>query len=201
MTLHFLFNVLKLTNGEEVFKMKKLISLMMLCLFVFLSQVSPVEAANSYESGLYELENDVYHESEVGMASARTYLEPTMKVEIRKNSVTYYVSFVASEYMENYRMKLNGEEVPVEMTEDENSVIVKVETDGVDADMAAVIYVGPMERDVEFDVIPKLETMTLIEAIEEPAVNLSIVGAVGVIVVVAAVGVVFAVKRKNTKTE
>lgn len=181
--------------------MKKLISLMMLCLFVFLSQVSPVEAANSYESGLYELENDVYHESEVGMASARTYLEPTMKVEIRKNSVTYYVSFVASEYMENYRMKLNGEEVPVEMTEDENSVIVKVETDGVDADMAAVIYVGPMERDVEFDVIPKLETMTLIEAIEEPAVNLTIVGAVGVIVVVAAVGIVFAVKRKNTKTE
>lgn len=87
------------------------------------------------------------------------------------------------------------------MTEDENSVIVKVETDGVDADMAAVIYVGPMERDVEFDVIPKLETMTLIEAIEEPAVNLSIVGAVGVIVVVAAVGIVFAVKRKNTKTE
>ena len=181
--------------------MKKLISLMMLCLFVFLSQVSSVEAASPYESGLYELENDVYHESEVGMASARTYLEPTMKVEVRKNSVTYYVSFVASEYIEDYRMKLNGEYGPVEVSEEQDSVIVKFETDVVDADMAAVMYVGPMERDVEFDVIPKLETMTLIEAIEEPTVNLAIVGAVGAVVLAVAVGIGFAVKGKKSKAK
>ena len=33
--------------------------------------------------------------------------------------------------------------------------------------MDALIYVGPMERDVEFKVIPKMETLTLVEAIEE----------------------------------
>ena len=181
--------------------MKKLFSLMMVCVCVFLSHVSSVEAASPYESGLYELENDVYHESEVGMASARTYLEPTMEVEVRKNSVTYYVSFVASEYIEDYRMKLNGEYVPVEVSEEQDSVIVKFETDVVDADMAAVMYVGPMERDVEFDVIPKLETMTLIEAIEEPTVNLAIVGAVGAVVLAVAVGIGFAVKGKKSKAK
>ena len=181
--------------------MKKLFSLMMVCVFVFLSHVSSVEAASPYESGLYELENDVYHESEVGMASARTYLEPTMEVEVRKNSVTYYVSFVASEYIEDYRMKLNGEYVPVEVSEEQDTVTVKIETDVVDADMAAVMYVGPMERDVEFDVIPKLETMTLIEAIEEPTVNLAMVGAASVTVLAVAVGIGFAVKGKKSKAK
>ena len=111
-----------------------------------------------------------------------------MEVEVRKNSVTYYVSFVASEYIEDYRMKLNGEYVPVEVSEEQDTVTVKIETDVVDADMAAVMYVGPMERDVEFDVIPKLETMTLIEAIEEPTVNLAMVGAACVTVLAVAVG-------------
>ena len=36
-----------------------------------------------------------------------------------------------------------------------------------DEDRNAFIYVGPMERDVEFKVIPKMETLTLLEAIEE----------------------------------
>ena len=67
-------------------------------------------------------------------------------------------------------MKVNGGEVPVELVEENNedgTVKLKVEVDKVDADMDALIYVGPMERDVEFKVIPKMETLTLIEAIEE----------------------------------
>ena len=67
-------------------------------------------------------------------------------------------------------MKVNGGEVPVELVEEnseDGTVKLKVEVDKVDADMDALIYVGPMERDVEFKVIPKMETLTLIEAIEE----------------------------------
>ena len=67
-------------------------------------------------------------------------------------------------------MKVNGEEVPVEIVEEtsqDGTVKLKIEVDKVDADMSALIYVGPMERDVEFKVIPKMETLTLIEAIEE----------------------------------
>lgn len=33
---------------------------------------------NEITSGIYQVENDVYHESEIGMSMSRTYLLPTM---------------------------------------------------------------------------------------------------------------------------
>lgn len=129
-----------------------------------------VTYADDIASGIYELENDVYHESEIGMTMSRSYLAPTMEVSVSKEGVFYTIGFIGSEYMENYRMKLNGEEIPVEIVEEnaeEGSVKLRIEADKVDADMNAVIYVGPMERDVEFKVIAKMDTLNLIEAIEE----------------------------------
>lgn len=104
------------------------------------------------------------------MAMSRTYLMPSMSVEVTKEHVIYTIGFSGSDYMENYRMKVNGEEVPVEILEEnseDGTVELTVEVDKVDADMAAIIYVGPMERDVEFKVIPKMETLTLVQAIED----------------------------------
>ena len=138
----------------------------LLAVTILFSLGNRVVLADEIES----LENDVYHESDIGMSMSRSYLEPTMEVEVRSSGITYTIGFLGSEYMENYRMKLNDEEVPVEIiTEgvEEGTVKLKVEVDKLDADMEALIYVGPMERDVEFSVIPKLETLTLIEAIEE----------------------------------
>ena len=126
--------------------------------------------ASDIKSGIYEVENDVYHESETGMAMSRTYLLPSMSVEVTKEHVIYTIGFSGSDYMENYRMKVNGEEVPVEILEEntqEGIVKLKVQVDKVDADMEAIIYVGPMERDVQFKVIPKMDTLTLVEAIED----------------------------------
>ena len=125
---------------------------------------------NEITSGIYQVENDVYHESEIGMSMSRTYLLPTMNVEVTREHIIYTVGFAGSEFMENYRMKVNGQEAPVEMVEEnseDGTVKLKVAVDKVDADMEAMIYVGPMERDVEFKVIPKMETLTLLEAIEE----------------------------------
>lgn len=125
---------------------------------------------NEITSGIYQVENDVYHESEIGMSMSRTYLLPTMNVEVTRDHIIYTVGFAGSEFMENYRMKVNGQEAPVEMVEEnseDGTVKLKVAVDKVDADMDAIIYVGPMERDVEFKVIPKMETLTLLEAIEE----------------------------------
>lgn len=142
----------------------------LLAVTILFSLGNRVVLADEIESGIYSLENDVYHESEIGMSMSRSYLEPTMEVEVRSSGITYTIGFLGSEYMENYRMKLSDEEVPVEIiTEgvEEGTVKLKVEVDKLDADMEALIYVGPMERDVEFSVIPKLETLTLIEAIEE----------------------------------
>lgn len=147
-----------------------LVAVMALGIFLTLGTKNTYATESNIASGIYEVENDVYHESETGMAMSRTYLLPSMSVEVTKDYIIYTIGFSGSDYMENYRMKVNGGEVPVELVEENNedgTVKLKVEVDKVDADMDALIYVGPMERDVEFKVIPKMETLTLIEAIEE----------------------------------
>lgn len=147
-----------------------LLAVMALGIFLTLGTSNVYATESNIASGIYEVENDVYHESETGMAMSRSYLLPSMSVEVTKEHIIYTIGFSGSDYMENYRMKVNGEEVPVEIVEENNEegiVKLKVEVDKVDADMDALIYVGPMERDVEFKVIPKMETLTLVEAIEE----------------------------------
>lgn len=147
-----------------------LVAVIALGIFLTLGTSNVYATESNIASGIYEVENDVYHESETGMAMSRSYLLPSMSVEVTKEHIIYTIGFLGSEYMENYRMKVNGEEVPVEIVEENNeegTVKLKVEVDKVDADMDALIYVGPMERDVEFKVIPKMETLTLVEAIEE----------------------------------
>lgn len=147
-----------------------LVSVMALGVFLTLGTNNTYATESNITSGIYEVANDVYHESETGMAMSRSYLLPSMSVEVTKEHIIYTIGFSGSDYMENYRMKVNGEEVPVEIVEEnseEGIVKLKVEVDKVDADMDALIYVGPMERDVEFKVIPKMETLTLVEAIEE----------------------------------
>ena len=147
-----------------------LVAVMALGIFLTLGTNNAYATESNIASGIYEVENDVYHESETGMAMSRSYLLPSMSVEVTKEHIIYTIGFSGSDYMENYRVKVNGEEVPVEIVEENNeegTVKLKVEVDKVDADMDALIYVGPMERDVEFKVIPKMETLTLVEAIEE----------------------------------
>ena len=203
-----------------------LIAIMALGIFFTLGSKNTYATESNIASGIYEVENDVYHESETGMAMSRTYLLPSMSVEVTKDHIIYTIGFSGSDYMENYRMKVNGGEVPVELVEENNedgTVKLKVEVDKVDADMDALIYVGPMERDVEFKVIPKMETLTLVEAIEEKVEevaleevessedgqgsevkieakdnNNNIVIAMGGVVAVIAVGalIVFKVKKK-----
>lgn len=147
-----------------------LVAVIALGIFLTLGTSNVYATEGNIASGIYEVENDVYHESETGMAMSRSYLLPSMSVEVTKEHIIYTIGFSGSEYMEDYRMKVNGEEVPVEIVEENNeecTVKLKVEVDKVDADMDALIYVGPMERDVEFKVIPKMETLTLVEVIEE----------------------------------
>ena len=147
-----------------------IMAVMALGIFVTIGSKRVYATETDIASGIYEIENDVYHESETGMAMSRTYLLPSMSVEVTKEHVIYTIGFSGSDYMENYRMKVNGEEVPVEILEEnseEGTVKLNVEVDKVDADMSALIYVGPMERDVEFKVIPKMETLTLVQAIED----------------------------------
>lgn len=147
-----------------------LTAVMILGLFFTMGTKSAYAADADIASGIYEVENEVYHESETGMAMSRSYLLPTMEVEVTKEGIVYTIGFSGSDYMENYRMLVNGEDTAIEIVDEvteEGIVKLKVEVDKVDADMDALIYVAPMGRDVQFKVIPKMETLTLIEAIEE----------------------------------
>lgn len=124
-------------------------------------------AEENIASGIYEVANDVYHDTEIGMSMARSYLNDTMTVKITKDEVLYTIGFSGTEYMENYRVKVNDVEVPVERVDGDGIVTLKVSATSLSDELKACIYVGPMGRDVEFGIIPKLETMSLIESIEE----------------------------------
>lgn len=124
-------------------------------------------AEENIASGIYELANDVYHDTEIGMSMARSYLNDTMTVKITKDEVLYTIGFSGTDYMENYRVKVNDVEVPVERVDGDGIVTLKVSATSLSDELKACIYVGPMGRDVEFGIIPKLETMSLIESIEE----------------------------------
>ena len=124
-------------------------------------------AEENIASGIYEVANDVYHDTEIGMSMARSYLNDTMTVKITKDEVLYTIGFSGTDYMENYRVKVNDVEVPVERVDGDGIVTLKVSVTSLSDELKACIYVGPMGRDVEFGIIPKLETMSLIESIEE----------------------------------
>lgn len=129
-----------------------------------------VYGSEEVESGIYEVKNSVYHESDVGMSMARSYLDETMQVKITKSEVVFSIGFSGTAYMNNYRIVVDGAEVPVEIVEENSeagTIKLQVKTSSKDVDMKAKIYVDPMGRDVEFSVIPDYENMTLIEAIEE----------------------------------
>ena len=124
-------------------------------------------AEENIASGIYEVANDVYHDTEIGMSMARSYLNDTMTVKITKDEVLFTIGFSGTDYMENYRVKVNDVEVPVERVDGDGIVTLKVSATSLSDELKACIYVGPMGRDVEFGIIPKLETMSLIESIEE----------------------------------
>ena len=148
-------------------KIKILIMIMLSIVVIGNINIYTVFAEEKIASGIYEVSNEVYHDTEIGMSMARSYLKDTMTMKITKNEVLYTIGFTGTDYMENYRMKVNDVEVPVERVDGDGIVTLKVSATSLSDELKACIYVGPMGRDVEFGIIPKLETMSLIESIEE----------------------------------
>ena len=68
-----------------------LTAVMILGLFFAMGTKSAYAADADIASGIYEVENDVYHESETGMAMSRSYLLPTMEVEVTKDGIVYTI--------------------------------------------------------------------------------------------------------------
>lgn len=155
--------------------MKKIKSLFLIAMFSLIMSVQTIVASaaqlSELESGIYEIKNDVYHEQEIGMNMARTYLDENMTLEKSEGKWYYTIKFSGTDYMNNHRICLNGKEVDAEVVSEDESkhtIELKFETDSVTPNLSTKIYVDAMERDVEFDVIPKEDTLNLVEAIEEP---------------------------------
>lgn len=155
--------------------MKKIKSLFLITMFSLIMSVQTIVASaaqlSELESGIYEIKNDVYHEQEIGMNMARTYLDENMILEKSEGKWYYTIKFSGTDYMNNHRICLNGKEVKAEVVSEDESkhtIELKFETDSVTPNLSTKIYVDAMERDVEFDVIPKEDTLNLVEAIEEP---------------------------------
>ena len=153
---------MKIINKIKIFMMMVLSIVVMGNINIY-----TVFAEEKIASGIYEVSNEVYHDTEIGMSMARSYLNDTMTVKITKDEVLYTIGFSGTDYMENYRVKVNDVEVPVERVDGDGIVTLKVSATSLSDELKACIYVGPMGRDVEFGIIPKLETMSLIESIEE----------------------------------
>ena len=155
--------------------MKKIKNLFLIAMFSLIMSVQTVVASaaqlSELESGIYDIKNDVYHEQEIGMNMARTYLDENMTLEKSEGKWYYTIKFSGTDYMNNHRICLNGEEVKAEVVsqdESQHTIELKFETDSITPDLSTKIYVDAMVRDVEFDVIPKEDTLTLVKAIEEP---------------------------------
>ncbi|EOU1828469.1 iron transporter [Clostridium perfringens] len=155
----------------------KPVLLVMLTLFISLTGVLgsvDVLANENLENGIYDVKNDVYHDSDIGMSMARSYLNDTMQLKILGDEIEYTIGFSGTEYMENFRILVDGNEGNAEIVEEdkENGTIkLKVKVPNKDSELEAKIYVGPMERDVQFKVIPKFDTLTLVEKLEAPKVE------------------------------
>ena len=155
----------------------KPVLLVMLTLFISLTGVFgsvDVLANENLENGIYDVKNDVYHDSDIGMSMARSYLNDTMQLKILGDEKEYTIGFSGTEYMENFRILVDGNDGNAEIVEEdkENGTIkLKVKVPNKDSELEAKIYVGPMERDVQFKVIPKFDTLTLVEKLEEPKVE------------------------------
>lgn len=132
-----------------------------------------IKADAEIQSGIYSMKNSVYHESELGMSMSRSYLDENMQAKITKDGVVFIIVFSGTQYMNNYRIKINGSEVPVQIVEENKeagTIKLQVEAPSTEVKIATAIYVEPMGRDVEFDIIPDYTSMVLLEAIEEAPV-------------------------------
>lgn len=151
---------------------KSILSVMLVTVFIITSGInSSALELSEVESGIYEVQNDVNHESEIGMSMARSYLDPTMKLEIKGGKVYYTIKFSGANYMKDHKISINGENVNLDIINEDNenhTIELGFETDTIEPDMKASMYVDAMGRDVEFGIITKTDTLKLIEKIEEP---------------------------------
>lgn len=132
--------------------------------------VSNAASLSDLQGGIYTIKNDVSHESETGMAMARSYLNESMTLEKSNGSWYYTIKFSGLQYMRNHTIYINGSKVSHTVKSKNTSsdtIELKFKTNSITPNLKVSMYVSAMGRDVEFGIIPKESTLKLVKATEE----------------------------------
>ncbi|MBC5995554.1 iron transporter [Romboutsia ilealis] len=153
-------------------KVSTVFSLILIGALSLSSNIVHADNKDEISSGIYTLKNDTNYEdgSEIGMSMSRSYTDEDMTLEKRDGKIYYTLGLSGAQYMNNHRVLVNDESVKYEKVEEnteEGTIKLKFEVSDPKDKIVIQMYVDAMGRDVEYELIPKLDTIELVEAIEE----------------------------------
>ena len=153
-------------------KITKLFSLLIIGIMTLTSNFVYADNNDEIASGIYTLTNDTKYldGNEIGDSMARSYTDEDMTFEKRDGKIYYTVGLSGAQYMNNHRILVNDENVEFEKVEEnseEGTIKLKFEVTNPDDTILIQMYVDAMGRDVEYQLIPNLDSLELVEAFEE----------------------------------
>ena len=163
---------MKSFKNKLMSKVGTLFSLILIGILSLSSSIVHADSKDEISSGIYTLKNDTNYEdgNEIGMSMSRSYTDEDMTLEKRSDKIYYTLGLSGAQYMNNHRILVNDESVEYEKVEEnteEGTLKLKFEVSDPEDKIVIQMYVDAMGRDVEYELIPKLDTIELVEAIEE----------------------------------
>ena len=163
---------MKSFKNKLMSKVSTLFSLILIGILSLSSSIVHADSKDEISSGIYTLKNDTNYEdgNEIGMSMSRSYTDEDMTLEKRSDKIYYTLGLSGAQYMNNHRILVNDESVEYEKVEEnteEGTLKLKFEVSDPEDKIVIQLYVDAMGRDVEYELIPKLDTIELVEAIEE----------------------------------
>lgn len=163
---------MKSFKNKLMSKVSTLFSLILIGILSLSSNIVHADSKDEISSGIYTLKNDTNYEdgNEIGMSMSRSYTDEDMTLEKRSDKIYYTLGLSGAQYMNNHRILVNDESVEYEKVEEnteEGTLKLKFEVSDPEDKIVIQMYVDAMGRDVEYELIPKLDTIELVEAIEE----------------------------------
>ena len=167
---------MKSFKNKLMSKLSTLFSLILIGILSISLNIVHADSKDEISSGIYTLKNDTNYEdgNEIGMSMSRSYTDEDMTLEKRNDKIYYTLGLSGAQYMNNHRVLVNDESVEYEKVEENTeagTVKLKFEVSDPEDKIVIQMYVDAMGRDVEYELIPKLDTIELVEAIEEPKVE------------------------------
>ena len=163
---------MKSFKNKLMSKVSTIFSLILIGILSLSSNIVHADSKYEISSGIYTLKNDTNYEdgNEIGMSMSRSYTDEDMTLEKRSDKIYYTLGLSGAQYMNNHRILVNDESVEYEKVEEnteEGTLKLKFEVSDPEDKIVIQMYVDAMGRDVEYELIPKLDTIELVEAIEE----------------------------------